>query len=142
MTGVDLAKEGTEMESRDERGGPLSELLASWQAPQPSAALDLRVLEAYRNGPGRVPLLRRLLTMSIPVPLPLAVAALLLLLVTGLVALRRPGAPTAPPQLAEEAAPTQTARRLGAPVVTRTSLAGFRPVSEVNVTVVQGGEGR
>jgi hypothetical protein len=80
--------------------------------------------------------------MSVPVPLPVAVAALLLLVVTALVALRRTPAPPSPPQLAEESAPAQTARRMEAPVVTRTSLAGFQPVSELSVTLVQAGEKR
>jgi hypothetical protein len=130
------------MESKDARDERLAALLATWRAPAPSGALDERVLEAYRRGPGRTPLLRRLLTMSVPVPLPVAVAALLLLVVTALVALRRTPAPPSPPQLAEESAPAQTARRMEAPVVTRTSLAGFQPVSELSVTLVQAGEKR
>jgi hypothetical protein len=69
---------------------------------------------------------------SIRVPLPVALGVLLALLVTTALALRRT------PESAEikatpEAQETAVAE---APVVTRTSLAGFRPVTEVTATVV------
>jgi len=60
-------------------------------------------------------------------------------LLAAAVALRRPSANRLDePQLAGATAATRTARSADQPLVTRTSLAGFEPVAEMNVTVVQG----
>jgi hypothetical protein len=128
------------MEEQDERDPQLTRLLARWEAPDPGPALDDRIVEAYRKGPGRVPLWRRFMTLSVPVPLPVAVAVLVLLAVSAAVALRRSAPmPQGGVEQAAETAPLQTARAMGPPAVTRTSLAGFQPVSEMNLTVVQEG---
>lgn len=128
------------MEEQDERDPQLHRLLARWEAPDPGPGLDDRMIEAYRRGPGRMSLWKRLLTSSIRVPLPVAVAVLLLLAVSAVVALRRSGPwPASGVERAGESAPLQSARTMGPPAVTRTNLAGFQPVSEVSVTLVQEG---
>jgi hypothetical protein len=67
--------------------------------------------------------------------MPVALGVGLLLLVTAALALRP--APAPPTAGAPDApASVQTARRAETPVVTPTSLAGFRPVAEVTATVV------
>jgi hypothetical protein len=128
-------------ETKDEleRDQAMSRLLEQWTAPAVSDSLDERVLASYRREIGAVPLWRRLLSTSIRVPLPVAVAAMLLLLVAMAFALRRT-ALRAPDeqQLAGNGGATLSARVNDQPIVTRTSLAGFEPVAEMNVTVVQG----
>ncbi len=122
-----------------ERDETLSRLLAQWTPPSVPEALDARVLASYRRRVAHAPFWRRLLSTSIRVPLPVAVAALILLLLAAAVALRRPSANRLDePQLAGATAATRTARSADQPLVTRTSLAGFEPVAEMNVTVVQG----
>ena len=122
-----------------ERDETLSRLLAQWTPPSVPEALDARVLASYRRRVAHAPFWRRLLSTSIRVPLPVAVAALILLLLAAAVALRRPSANRLDePQLAGATAATRTARTSDQPLVTRTSLAGFEPVAEMNVTVVQG----
>jgi anti-sigma factor RsiW len=119
---------------RDEE---LHRLLERWSAPLVPDGMDERVLEAFRRqtATDREPWWSRLFTASVRVPLPVAVGVLMLLIVTAALALR----PTAPPPTAGTGGPSepvQAARRGDVPVVSRTSLAGFRPVSEVTATVV------
>jgi hypothetical protein len=68
-----------------------------------------------------------------------AVGVLMLLIVTAALALRPVGSP--PTTTAGPSEPVQAARQADVPVVSRTSLAGFQPVTEVTATVVtdQGG---
>jgi hypothetical protein len=69
------------------------------------------------------------------VPLPVAVGLVMLLIVTAALALRPvPAGPTA--GTAGPSEPVQAARQGDVPVVSRTSLAGFQPVTEVTATVV------
>lgn len=123
--------------TRDERDpgrdDQLHRLLERWSAPVVPEGMDERVLAAFRRR--RAPWWSRLLTAQVRVPLPVAVGVLALLLVTAALALR----PAAPPPTAGTGGPSepvQAARHGDAPVVSRTSLAGFQPVSEVTATVV------
>jgi len=118
-----------------ERDDELSRLLQRWSAPVVPEEMDERVLAAYRREAGHEPWWSRLFTASIRVPMPVAVGVLMLLIVTAALALRPVSAPptagtTGPSE------PVQAARHADVPVVSRTSLAGFQPVTEVTATVV------
>ena len=122
-------------EREDIRDEELDGLLRRWGAPVVPEGMDERVLEAYRRQAGREPWWSRLFTASVRVPVPVAVGVLMLLIVTAALALRPPAAPSTagtggPPE------PVQAARHADVPVVSRTSLAGFQPVTEVTATVV------
>ena len=112
----------------------LGRLLQEWAVPAVPDALDDRMKGLFRAHV-RPPLWRRLFSTSIRVPLPVAVAVLLLLAAAFWI----PRRPAAPVESAESGAATRSARAESEPVVTRTSLAGFEPVREMNVTVVPGG---
>jgi hypothetical protein len=120
----------------DERDEQLHRLLARWSAPIVPDGLDERVVEAFRKQTGTgAPWWERLFTASVRVPVPVALGVVVLLLVTAALALW----PASTPPTAGTPGPSggvQTARRTEAPIVTRTSLAGFQPVSEVTATVV------
>ena len=126
----------TRDERDPERDEELSRLLERWSAPVVPEGMDERVLTAYRRQTGgREPWWSRLFTASVRVPLPMAVGVLMLLIVTAALALR----PDAPPPTAGTAGPSEpvrAARRGDVPVVSRTSLVGFQPVTEVTATVV------
>ena len=118
-----------------ERDEELSRLLQRWSAPVVPEGMDEHVLAAYRREVGREPWWSRLFTASVRVPMPVAVGVLMLLIVTAALALRPVSAPptagtTGPSE------PVQAARHADVPVVSRTSLAGFQPVTEVTATVV------
>jgi hypothetical protein len=120
-----------------ERDDELSRLLARWSAPVVPESMDERVLAAYRRQVGAgEPWWSRLFTATVRVPLPVAVGVLMLLIVTAALALR----PAAPPSTAGTAGgpsePVQAAHHVDVPVVSRTSLAGFQPVTAVTATVV------
>lgn len=121
-----------------DRDQELARLLARWSAPVVPEKLDERVVAAYRRQTGRaVPWWERLFATSVRVPLPVALGFVLLLLLTAALALRpAPPPPTAGGPASPE--PVQAARRVEPPIVTRTSLSGFQPVSEVTATVVTG----
>jgi hypothetical protein len=121
-----------------ERDEALSRLLTQWTPPSVPESLDERVLASYRRQVSRAPFWRRLFTTSIRVPLPVAVAALILLLLSAAALLRNPASRPEEPQLSRAAGGARTASVGDQPVVTRTSLAGFQPVAEMNVTVVAG----
>jgi hypothetical protein len=123
----------------DERDDQLHELLGKWSAPLVPDGMDERILAAYRRrtGAGR-PWWARLFTASVRVPLPVAIGVLVLLFVTAALALR----PVVPPPTTGTASspePVRAARQGDVPVVSRTSLAGFQPVTEVTATVVTEG---
>jgi hypothetical protein len=126
----------THDEREPERDDELSRLLQRWSAPLVPDGIDERMLAAYRRQAGAgEPWWKRLFTASVRVPLPVAVGVLMLLIVTAALALR----PVAPQPTAETTgpqAPVQAARHGDVPVVSRTSLAGFQPVTEVTATVV------
>ena len=125
----------TRDERDPERDDELHRLLDRWSAPVVPDGMDERVLQAFRRqaGTGREPWWSRLFTASVRVPVPVALGVLMLLIVTAALALR-PVAP--PPTAAGPLEPVQAARRGDVPVVSRTSLAGFQPVTEVTATVV------
>lgn len=119
-----------EKDNAEDRSDPaLRSVLREWEAPQVPASLDARVLDSYRRKVSREPFWRRFFTTSVRVPLPLAVAVMALLVIALALALSRPGVePGVPAQFVQ--APADQ------PIVARTSLAGFEPVEEVNVSVV------
>ena len=118
-----------------ERDEELGRLLQRWSAPVVPLGMDERVLAAWRREIGREPWWSRLFTASVRVPVPVAVGVLMLLLVTLALALRPVNAPPTA-GTAGPTAPVQAARQADVPVVSRTSLAGFQPVTEVTATVV------
>ena len=118
-----------------ERDEELSRLLHRWSAPVVPEGMDERVLAAWRRETGREPWWSRLFTASVRVPVPVAVGMLMLLIVTAVLALRPVNAPPTA-GTAGPSAPVQAARQVDVPVVSRTSLAGFQPVTEVTATVV------
>jgi hypothetical protein len=126
-------KERIEQEEPDEDPA-LRRLLGLWRAPAVPDSLDARMISSFRQVTDRRSWWSRLLTISVPVPLPVAVAALVLLIASALVVVRRPATPRESPEVLEA---RQTAN-LDTPVVTRTSLAGFEPVEDMNVTIVTG----
>ena len=65
----------------------LNGLLTQWEAPLPSAALDQRMLAAYRKQ-SRPSFWRRFLMTSVQVPMPVMAVAMLLILVSAGVAFR------------------------------------------------------
>ena len=120
----------------DQKDEPLSKLLRQWEPPVVPARLDDRVLAAFRREITRpVPSLwRRFLAAEVRIPMPLAATVALLLVLSGLFAMRRPAVgatATAPPPV-----PVQSAHVTVPAVVTETSLSGFRPVDDVQITVV------
>jgi hypothetical protein len=127
----------TRDEREPERDEELHRVLERWSAPVVPDGMDERVLRAFRRraGAGREPWWSRLFTASVRVPLPVAVVVLMLLIVTAALALR-PVAPAPTAGTAGPSEPVQAARRGDVPVVSRTSLAGFQPVTEVTATVV------
>jgi anti-sigma factor RsiW len=122
-------------EPDSERDDELSRLLKRWSAPVVPDGMDERVLAAYRRQTGQDPWWSRLFTASVRVPVPVAVGVLMLLIVSVALALRPPAAPPTA-GTAGPSEPVQAARHADVPVVSRTSLAGFQPVTEVTATVV------
>ena len=119
-----------------ERGDELSRLLRKWSAPVVPDGIDERMLAAYRRQTRTgESWWSRLFTSSVRVPLPVAVGVLMLLILTAALALR-PAAPQPTAGTTGPSAPVQAARHGDVPVVSRTSLAGFQPVTEVTATVV------
>ena len=130
--------EGTSPQSPDNaeevRDPVLGELLGKWDVPDISRALERQILSDYRKGLRHEPLWRRLFFTSVRVPIPIAAAALILLLLAAANAFRHPPeTKTAPTAISRGAV---QANNSDAPLVINTSLAGFHPVSDVNVTVI------
>jgi len=118
-----------------ERDPALKRVLEEWRAPEVPESLDARVLATYRRMQKKEAWWQRFFSSSVRVPLPVAVAVLALLFVSAALALRPAGAPkSAEPPIASSG--TLHAARVESPVVIHTSLDGFVPVSEVNVSVV------
>jgi hypothetical protein len=118
----------------EESDPTLRSVLREWSIPGISGELDSRILDDYRHTVRREPLWRRFFSASVHVPLPVAVAVLMLLFVAGALTLRRPTVVKTVPSGYSDADMYHAAHS-EPPVVTRTSLAGFQPVSVVNVTV-------
>src|SRR5512134_1903936 len=119
--------------TRDE---DLDGLLRRWGAPVVPVGMDERMLAAYRRQVRAAePWWFRLFTATVRVPLPVAVGLLMLFVVTAALALRPVGTPPTA-GTSGPSAPVQAVRVVDPPVVTRTDLSGFQPVSEVTATVV------
>jgi hypothetical protein len=110
-----------DMADRVEHDPELSRRLSQWRVPEPSAALDERVLAAYRRRQARFHFWSRFPTIAVPLPVASAIALAFLLMAFSIA--RRPDSPHA-----------QSSN--GAPVITSMSLAGFRPMDEINVSVI------
>jgi hypothetical protein len=125
-------------EERDDvRDEELDGLLRRWGAPVLPEGMDERMLAAYRRQVRAAePWWTRLFTAQVRVPLPVAVGLLMLFVVTAALALRPVAAPPTAGTSASSA-PVQAARAAAPAVVTRTSLSGFQPVSEVTATVIE-----
>ncbi len=117
------------------RDPALKRVLEEWHAPAVPETLDARVMASYRRLGKRRAWWERFFTSSVRVPLPVAVAVLALLFVSAVLALRPVEAPRPSVPPIASSGPVQAAR-VEPPVVIHTSLAGFEPVSEVNVSVV------
>jgi hypothetical protein len=124
------------MDMDDNRDPALKRVLQEWRAPEVSGDLDRRIMEDYRKTTGARSLWRRFLFTSVRVPLPVAVAALALLFIAAAVAIRRqPDLTTVPP--ATMGPGGLQASHSEPPLVIHTSLEGFQPVPDVNVTVME-----
>jgi hypothetical protein len=120
----------------EERDPVLNSMLQKWHTPEISRELDRRILEDYRSTVQIKPVWQRFFTASVRVPLPVAIAALMLLFVAGAVAIRRqPVLTTTPPTPISSG--TMRAIHTDPPVVIRTNLEGFQPVTDVNITVME-----
>ncbi|HKQ76645.1 MAG TPA: hypothetical protein VJ810_23320 [Blastocatellia bacterium] len=142
----------------------LKNLLGEWGAPDVTSTLDQRVITAYRRQFIRRPLWRRWLTGSISLPAPVAVAAALLLCATSYLAARKatsyplavpPNAPMVkivevPVPVIQEIKVTRVVykntdarkakeRPASTSLPPRIDLAGFRPVGEIKLIVIPGG---
>jgi hypothetical protein len=91
--------------------GELKALLAAWDAPRPSAAMDEKMFAAYRANFRRAPLWKRLFAAQIRVPVPVAAALALLAGALGWLALGQSSSPDSPP------APVVQTRVVEVPVV-------------------------
>ena len=121
-----------------EKDEELDRLLARWTAPIVPADMDDRVLAAFRRSAGVRRPWARFFAGTLRVPVPVALGVVLLLLVTALLALRpAPAAAPATTGSPESNEAVRSAQKVEPPVVTRPSLAGFRPVTEVTATVVR-----
>jgi hypothetical protein len=105
----------------------LRSLLREWEAPEPSAALDARVREAYRAG-RRPTLWARLWSFQVSIPVPVLAAAVLLI-VAGLWLERW----SVPPQRPAPVAPA------AGEYMTRLEAAGFQPLPDGEVRVIHTG---
>ena len=122
-------------EDAPSRDPQLARLLEEWTVPALPDALDRRVLTSYRAQVGRAPLWKRFFTTSLRVPLPVAVAVLLILALAFLAPRRKATPPmeTSEPLAGPRTAQAQIEPKSVSPV---SSLAGFEPVREMNVTVL------
>jgi hypothetical protein len=105
---------------------PLRALLQEWEAPEPSAALDVRVRAAYRAG-RRPTLWERLWSFRVSIPVPVLAAAVMILL--GLWIDRRPVPPPRPAPVPPGA---------GA-YMTRLEAAGFQPLPDGEIRIIRSG---
>ena len=105
---------------------PLRTLLQEWEAPEPSAALDQRVLAAYHARRGSF--WRGLWSFRVSIPAPVLAAAVLMILV-GFWIDRR----SVPPQR-----PTPVAPAAGG-YMTRLETAGFQPLPDGDIRVIRSG---
>jgi hypothetical protein len=128
------AREGPES-SDAERDPALRQILEEWRLPPATEKLDARVLASYRQLMKTKTWWRRFFAGSISVPVPVAAAILALLLVSAALALRPWGGARIPAAKSSVSGSLQ-ASHVEQPVIIHTSLSGFEPVAEVNVSVV------
>ena len=133
---TDRAPENKRTDLADDRDPVLKRVLQEWRAPEVSRDLDRRILNDYREATRARPLWHRFFCTSVRVPLPVAVAALALLFIAAAVAIRRQTDVTTVPPAATGPGGLQAAHT-EPPLVIHTSLEGFQPVSDVNVTVME-----
>jgi hypothetical protein len=124
-------------DTEEKRDPVLGTLLQEWQAPQTPGTLDQRILAGYRNATRARSLWHRFLFTSVRVPVPVAALAIVLLFLAAAVAFRRPPVVTTSPPAIVGRDGLQ-ASHTEPPVVIHTSLEGFQPVSDANVTVMEG----
>jgi hypothetical protein len=142
----------------------LKNLLGEWSPPEITSSLDQRILRSYRRRFLHRPAWRRWLTGSISLPAPVAAAAALLLCATSYLAARNATSRslevpliTAPVQIVKVPVPViqekivtrfvykqtgaKKAKEGPAPISppTRIDLAHFRPVGEIKLIVIPGG---
>jgi hypothetical protein len=112
----------------------LDDALGAWAAPDVPPSLDRRVLASFRELSPAQPFWVRFFTATVRVPVPVAAAAVVLLLLSAAIVLKPQ--PSGLPAASGVGSPTRAADRAEAPVVTRTSLAGFQPTRESGGTIV------
>jgi hypothetical protein len=123
-------------ETAEEKDAVLGSILREWRVPDPSRGLDERVLDSYRGKVHARPLWQRFFFASVRVPLPVAALAMALIFIAAAVAIRRqPVATTVPPAIM--GTDGLQASHAEPPVVIHTSLEGFQPVADINVTVME-----
>jgi hypothetical protein len=133
---TDKTPEMSRTDLDDNRDPALNRLLQEWRAPEASGDLDRRIMEDYRKATRNRSIWRRFFFTSVRVPLPVAVAALALLFIAAAVAIRRqPDLTTVPPATIGPGG--FQASHSEPPLVIHTSLEGFQPVSDANVTVME-----
>jgi hypothetical protein len=114
---------------------PLSGMLRGWKAPDPPAAMDARVLSAYREQYAASPW-RRFWGARISVPVP--VFAALLLVLAAMWMEFRPAPSVQPAVLRTETRVVSTPEGRGC--VTRLDASGFQPLPDGAARVVGSGE--
>ncbi|MBN2370498.1 MAG: hypothetical protein JXO72_08420 [Vicinamibacteria bacterium] len=129
-----------EREDMEHDDPEIRRLLRLWESPAVTSELNARVRESFRRQTAAATYWRRLFAISIPVPLPVAALVLIMLLLSATFALRNQSKATQDVSPLVEARLTAQSSapdmKNDAPVVTRTSLAGFEPVTDMNVAVV------
>jgi hypothetical protein len=111
-----------------------SRVLQEWQAPPISGELDARILAEYRAIAKKESVWRRFFFASIKIPVPVAITLVLLVCLAAVFELRRPVIVRIEPSEYANPGMIPAAYR-EPPIVTHTSLDGFQPVADVNVTV-------
>ncbi len=133
---TDRTPEMKRMNSADDHDPVLRGVLREWRTPEISTDLDRRILETYRKETRSRSIWHRFFFTSVRVPLPVAVAAMVLLFIAATVAIRRGPAVTTVPPAGVNPGGSQAAH-IEPPLVIHTSLEGFQPVSDVNVSVME-----
>ncbi|HET6900512.1 MAG TPA: hypothetical protein VFK70_19320 [Vicinamibacteria bacterium] len=113
----------------DEKDEDLAGWLRQWESPKPSARLDERVRQSFREARTRESLWKRLLSARVSLPLPVAALLIGVALVVGLAAGRRLGSGRAERGDADRAPA----------VAGEGGLANLRPLPEVKLTVLREG---
>ena len=120
----------------EDRDPGLNGVLQEWRVPEASRDLDRRILEDYRKATRSRSLWHRFFFTSVRIPLPVAVAALVLLFISAAAVIRHQPDVTRVPPATTGSGGLQAAHN-EPPLVIHTSLEGFQPVSDANVTVME-----